>query len=684
MPNRLINETSPYLQQHAYNPVDWYPWGSEALLRARTENLPIFLSIGYAACHWCHVMERESFEDPEIAAVMNHSFVNVKVDREERPDLDSIYMTAVQALTGRGGWPMSLFLTPDMKPFYGGTYFPPQDRPGMPGFLRVLETMSEVFDSKQSDVIQSAEKLTDYLNQNIQTNVVSDLLTPDTLNSAYQQLTLDFDTEHGGFGGAPKFPQALVLEFLLRYEARGSDRSPRAMVGLTLGRMASGGIYDQLAGGFHRYSTDQFWLVPHFEKMLYDNALLTRTYLHAFQATGDPLYRRVVEETLNYALREMHDSAGGFYSSQDADSDGDEGKFYVWSYREILDLLGKAEGEVFNRYYGVTEEGNFEGADVLYVAQDPSTLAKELHLTPQRLDEMVSSGQGLLYEARKDRVWPARDEKILTSWNGMMINSLAEAAAVLDRKEYRDAAIATATFVLNSLRLEGRLQRSYRNGIAKIPAYLEDYALLMDGLISLYEVTSEENWLTESQFLADEMITLFHDPKTGLFFDTSHEHDTPLVRPRDIFDNPMPCGGSAAAMAFLRLSALTGVPDYREHAARQLRSVQGWAVRAPGGFGHWLCALDFYFSTPKEVVIIGDKRAQATAELLREVYRPFLPNKTVMVVEPGAGSVILDPALMKGRSMLDNEATAYVCEDYVCKTPVTTPQALAEQLGLSS
>ena len=683
MPNRLIHETSPYLQQHAHNPVDWYPWGPEALARARAEDLPIFLSIGYAACHWCHVMERESFEDPDIAAVMNRHFVNIKVDREERPDLDSIYMQAVQALTGRGGWPMSLFLTPELQPFYGGTYYPPQDRGGMPGFRRVLETMAETFANQKTDVAQSAEKLTAYLKQSIQTAVTPDPLTAEVLARAYQRLAPDLDTEHGGFGDAPKFPQAPVLEFLLRYSSRVGDQVPRVMVELTLDHMAKGGIYDQLAGGFHRYSTDQFWLVPHFEKMLYDNALLTRTYLHVFQATGEALYRRVVEETLDYALRDMRDPAGGFYSSQDADSEGAEGKFYVWSYREVLDLLGEVEGDLFSRYYGITEGGNFDGADILYVAQEPSALAAEMRLPLRRLEAIVARGRQLLHEARRNRVWPARDEKVLTSWNGMMLTSLAEAASVLGRDDYRQAAVGAATFLLDALRPEGRLLRSYRDGVAGIPAYLEDYALLIEGLVALYEATSEGRWLTEARSLADQMLELFLDPASGLLFDTGREHDTPLLRPRDIFDNPMPCGGSAAAMALLRLAALTGAHEYREHAAQSLRSVQDWAVRAPGGFGHWLCALDLYLSTPKEVVIVGDRQDPATGELLETVHRPFLPNKVVMVLEPGGDTTALDPALVEAREMLDGRPTAYVCEEYVCQMPVTTPQALAEQLAVT-
>ena len=683
MPNRLIHETSPYLRQHAHNPVDWYPWGPEALDRARTQGLPIFLSIGYAACHWCHVMERESFEDPDVAAVMNRHFVNVKVDREERPDLDSIYMQAVQALTGRGGWPMSLFLTPELKPFYGGTYFPPQDRGGMPSFRRVLETMAELFAKQQTDVTQSAEKLTAYLKQSIQTGVTLDPLTAETLGRAYQQLAPDLDTQHGGFGHAPKFPQAPVLEFLLRYGSRVGDQVPRVMVELTLDRMARGGIYDQLAGGFHRYSTDQFWLVPHFEKMLYDNALLTRTYLHAFQATGDLLYRRVVEETLDYALRDMRDPAGGFYSSQDADSEGDEGKFYVWSRREVLDLLGTVEGDLFSRYYGITQDGNFGGAAVLYVSKEPSALAAEMRLPLRRLEEVVARGRQRLHEARRSRVWPARDDKVLTSWNGMMLTSLAEAAAVLDHDGYRQAAVGAATFLLDALRPKGRLLRSYRDGVAGIPAYLEDYALLIEGLVALYEATSNGRWLTKAHSLADEMLELFRDSASGLLFDTSREHDTPLLRPRDIFDNPMPCGGSAASMALLKLSALTGVHEYREHAAQGLRSIQEWAVRAPGGFGHWLCALDLYLSTPKEVVIVGDRQDRATGQLLEAVHRSFLPNKVVLVLEPGGDATALDPALVEAREMLDDRPTAYVCEEYVCQMPVTTPQALAEQLTVT-
>ena len=680
MPNRLIDETSPYLQQHANNPVDWYPWGQEALQRAQDEDKPIFLSIGYAACHWCHVMERESFEDRDIAAVMNQLFVSIKVDREERPDLDSIYMQAVQALTGRGGWPMTVFLTPDLKPFYGGTYYPPEDRGGMPGFRRVLEAMADVYTTRRSDALASAEKLCAYLQQSTHAQVGVEPLLAETLGRAYRRLAPELDAEHGGFGGAPKFPQPATLEFLLRYGLRVDDQVPTVMVDLTLDRMARGGIYDHLGGGFHRYSTDPFWLVPHFEKMLYDNALLARLYLHGYQATGNGHYRRVAEETIDYTLRDMRDPAGGFYSSQDADSEGHEGKFYVWTRQEILDVVGREDGELFNRYYGVTEAGNFEGANILNVPTEAEKLADELGLPVAELEAAVFRGAARLHEVRRQRVWPIRDEKVLTAWNGMMLAALAEAAAVLHRRDYLEAAETTATFLLDALRLDGRLLRTYRDGQAKLKAYLEDYAYLIDGLICLYEASGRERWLEEAQILADAMVDLFRDPLQGAFYDTGRDHEALIIRPRDIQDGALPCGSSMAVMGLMRLSVLTGRPEYRNHAAEALRGVRSLLDQAPAAFGNWLSGLDFYLSTPKEIVIVGPQDHPGTGSLLAAVHSRFLPNKVVVQSETGDEDGMSSLPLMEGRAMIGGQPTAYVCENFACQLPVTEPEALMAQL----
>jgi hypothetical protein len=680
MPNRLINETSPYLQQHAHNPVDWYPWGPEALERARREGKPILLSIGYAACHWCHVMERESFEDPEIAALMNQHFVSIKVDREERPDLDAIYMQAVQVLTGRGGWPMTVFLTPDQKPFYGGTYFPPEDRGGMPGFPRILQSMAQAYATRRAEVAQSAEQLAAYLRQATAVRASPEPLMAEALGRAYQKLAPELDTENGGFGGAPKFPQPATLEFLLRHGSRIGDRVPTVMVDLTLDHMARGGIYDHLGGGFHRYSTDAVWLVPHFEKMLYDNALLARLYLHGFQATGHPRYRRVVEETLDYALRDMRDPSGGFYSAQDADSEGHEGKFYVWSHQEVLDLLGQEGAEPLMRYYDITEEGNFEGVNILHLPQEPQALAAELGIPLADLEAVVAQGRARLHEARRRRIWPLRDEKVLTAWNGMMLCALAEAAAVLGRRVYLDAATATASFLLDSLRRDGRLLRTWRDGQAKLKGYLEDYAFLIEGLVALYEASGGVRWIQEARSLAESMLELFWDPVQGVFFDTGRDHEALLVRPRDIFDGAVPCGSSAAAMALLRLGALTGVAEYRNRAGQALRSVRELILQSPAAFGYWLSALDLYLSTPKEVAIVGPREHPATQSLLGTVYRAFLPNKVVAVMEPGDEEAAAAVPLLEGRGMVGGQPTAFVCENFTCQMPVTEPAALAAQL----
>ena len=682
MPNRLIGETSPYLQQHAHNPVDWYPWGPEALARARSEDRPILLSIGYAACHWCHVMERESFEDPEIAALMNERFVNIKVDREERPDLDSLYMQAVQALTGgHGGWPMTLWLTPDLKPFYGGTYFPPEDRGGVPGFVRVLTAVSEAYRDRRADIADTAEQLAAHLRQTPDTRGANVALTPGLLEEAFAQIAPGFDSQNGGFGGAPKFPQPAVLEFLLRQAHRTDAPLPKVMVELTLERMARGGIYDHLGGGFARYSTDAGWLVPHFEKMLYDNALLARLYVHGFQATGDRRLRRVAEETIDYVLRDLRDPGGGFYTSRDADSEGHEGRFYVWDAQEITDLLGPEDGDLFSRSFGVTPEGNFEGRSILHVPDDAEHVAEALDLPPEDLERRIGAARARLLDAREQRVPPARDEKVLTAWNGMMLGALAEAAAVFERRDYLRAAVANASFLLEALRdEEGRLLRTYRDGRSKLRGYLEDYAFLVDGLVALYEASFDIRWLVEARSLADRMLDLFWEDSEGGFFDTGTDHEELVARPRDITDGAVPSGSSVATLALLRLGALTGTPIYRERATTALRGMAPFFGRHAAGLGNWLCALDFWLSSPKEVVIVGGEDDPDTAELLRALHSTYFPNKVVagLTTEDQADAVGLE--LLEGRRRVDGRATAFVCQNFACQLPVTTPDALLAQL----
>ena len=687
MPNQLINETSPYLLQHAHNPVEWYPWGEDALERSRSEDKPILLSIGYSACHWCHVMERESFENESIAGLMNQNFINIKVDREERPDLDAIYMEAVQMLTGSGGWPMTVFLTPEGKPFYGGTYFPPVDRQNMPGFPRLLLAIAEAYNTNKGEIQRVTQQLTEQMGRGSQVPRGTAILTVDVLHRAYSTLATNFDYQNGGFGMAPKFPQPMTPEFLLRYHYHGYNPRALELVELTLEKMAYGGIYDQVGGGFHRYSTDAYWLVPHFEKMLYDNALLARLYLHAFQTTGKPLYRRITEETLDYVLREMTDSGGGFYSAQDADSEGEEGKFFVWTPEEVMDVLGEEDGRVFSGYFGVTPNGNFEGKNILNVPRDPEAFAAEHDFDPEQLESIVARGRTKLLEVRERRVHPLLDDKVLASWNGLMLRSFAEAGAALGRVDYLEAAVKNAEFLTTVMCPQGRLLRTYRNGEAKLLGYLEDYSCVADGLIALYESTLDLRWLENAVAMADSMIELFWDEATGGFYDTGSDHEALVIRPRDVFDNAQPCGGSVASDILLKLAVFTGNDDYAAKAAVPLRSLHEHMARSPGGTGHWLSALDFYISAVKEVAVVGPSANAVTSELLDTVRRQFLPNKVLMGYDPSsldstgrAGLNLGDYPLLEGRGMVNGQPTAYVCQNYVCQLPVTEPGPLLAQL----
>ncbi|MCH8869798.1 MAG: thioredoxin domain-containing protein [Chloroflexi bacterium] len=694
MPNRLINETSPYLLQHANNPVDWYPWGQEALDRAKAEDLPILLSVGYSACHWCHVMERESFENPETAAIMNERFVSIKVDREERPDIDSIYMSAVQAMTGHGGWPMTVFLTPDGKPFYGGTYFPPDDRGGTPAFPKVLTALSEAYRNDRENVVKTTEQLIERMELMGSANAGnSSPLTEDVLHQAFRRIAGDFDDRHGGVGIQPKFPQPMTYEFLLRYHLRTQNAEALDMVELTLERMANGGIYDQIGGGFHRYSTDTYWLVPHFEKMLYDNALLVQLYLHAYQVTGKPMYRRIVEETLAYVTREMTSPEGGFYSAQDADSEGVEGKFFVWMPQEIQGVLGDDDAEVVGRYYGVTPHGNFEGRNILHVALDAATLAADEGLTADEFSRLIDRAKQKLLDVRSRRVAPQRDDKVLTSWNGMMLRAFAEAGAILGRPEYVKVAEQNAKFLLDSMVKDGRVLRTYKAttdetgatgalGEAKLNGYLEDYAFLIDGLLALHEASFGQRWLAEAIRLGHHMVDLFWDDATGLFYDTGRDHETLVVRPRDFSDNAIPSGSSMASGVLLRLSVITGELGFREKAEAGLRSVRDVMTSYPTGSGHWLGDLDFLLSSPKEVVVVGPRWDEKTEALFREVYRHHMPNRVFLGVDPSAsGESGTDIPLLQDRVTLGGQPTAYVCENYVCNLPVVDPKELAKQLA---
>lgn len=685
MPNRLINATSPYLLQHADNPVDWWEWGPEALARAKSENKPIFLSVGYAACHWCHVMAHESFEDPSIADVLNKNFVAIKVDREERPDVDAIYMDALVAMTGGGGWPMSMFLTPDGEPFYGGTYFPSVERYGMPSFRRVLQSIIHSWQEQPEQVRRSATSMRQHLGASAALTPQSGEITAQLLDAAFDAAVRLYDDEEGGFGSRPKFPQAMLLEFLLRQHARTNDPAPLAMVEHTLRKMANGGIYDHLGGGFHRYSTDDHWLTPHFEKMLYDNALLARVYLHAWQLTGKDFYHRIVEETLDYVLREMTHPEGGFFSTQDADSEGEEGKFFVWTPEEIIALLGEAEGEIFNRYFGVTESGNFEGKSILHVTEDMTAIAQRTDARPeyvQSLADVLNRNRQRLFEAREQRVKPARDEKILAAWNGLMMQTLAEAGAAMNRPDYLEAARRNARFILSEMRQEnGRLYRSWKDGRSHFNAYLEDYADVAQGLITLYQASFESQWLFAAENLIDMINRHFWDVDKGAAFHTSDDHEQLIVRRKDFYDNAEPSGNSAYAFAALQLARLLDRPDLSDYATIIFRFVRHLLPVQPAGFGHLLCALDFALRPSREIVIIGAPRAIDTQALRRTVYERFLPDAVIAGASPDdlaeLGSKI---PLLTGRTAINARATGYVCRNFVCKLPVTDPVALVRQL----
>ena len=681
--NRLAGESSPYLLQHAHNPVEWYPWGEEALARSREEDKPILLSIGYSACHWCHVMERESFENEPIARLMNENFVNIKVDREERPDLDQIYMNAVQMMTRHGGWPLTVFLTPDLVPFYGGTYFPPEDRFQMPGFPRILIAVSEAYRERPEEVRQSAWEILSELRRMSVAQESSENIGAQLLDNAYRGLARTYDPRNGGFGQAPKFPSSMNLEFLLRTHKRAGEARALEMATHTCRRMAEGGMYDQLGGGFHRYSTDARWLVPHFEKMLYDNALLTRLYLHAFQATGDAFFRRIAEETLGYVKREMTDESGAFYSTQDADSEGVEGKFFVWDLEEVESLLGPTDARLFSSYYDLTEGGNFEERNILHVERAIDEVARELNVTAEKLHEVIERGRGILFTERERRVKPGRDEKVITAWNGLMLEAFAEAAAVLERADYREAAERSAEFLLGSLMKDGLLLHVYKDGSAKHVGFLDDYAYVVSALLTLYETTGALRWLEAARALADKMVEEFWDEEGGGFFYNGRSGEKLIVRNKDYFDNAKPSGNSVAAESLLRLSVLTGDESYGRKAVNVLRLVRDAVERYPSAFGYALGAMDFYLSTPKEIVIVSPSGGGGddARVLAREVWTRYLPNKVfVQALEDDRRAAGLIP-LLRERTAMNGRATAYVCEQYACKQPVNKPEELAAQLS---
>ena len=719
--NKLIGETSPYLLQHAHNPVDWYPWGDEAFERAKAEDKPLLVSIGYSACHWCHVMEHESFEDEETARVQNEHFINIKVDMEERPDVDRIYMNFVQMTTGRGGWPMNVFLTPEKVPFFGGTYFPPEQRYGMPSWRQILLSIAEAWRERRDELMRSATDILGELRRMLVTEITSGGVDETLLESAYRSFVKTFDAKNGGWGGAPKFPQAMSMEFLLRYWMRTGDDGALEMVRKTAEKMANGGVYDPLGGGFHRYAVDSVWLVPHFEKMLYDNAQLIRVYLHLYQifksgphaASGRALdvshetppgttndseadasaeasvnraefFRRTAVETLEYVRREMLDAAGGFYSSQDADSEGEEGKFFVWTPEQVIEVLGEEDGRILNEIYDVTADGNFEGRSIMnreFGVRRPGTV------DAARLSEMRRK----LFEAREKRARPFRDEKVLTAWNGLMLAAFAEASAVLKSEAYLEIARRNADFLLENLVTDDaeegndesassgiigrnwRVLRTWKDGKAKLNGYIEDYANLADGLIELYQVSGELGYLEKAKDLADAMITGFWDEENGGFFFTANDHEELIVRNKELFDNATPSGNSVAADVLLKLAKLYGDERYERFALTALRLAASQIRRYPQGFGRALSTVEFHAVPVKEVAIIGERGNP----LEQELWAHYLPGKVAAIACESADASL---PLLKGREMVGGRPTAFVCENFVCQRPVTDASELRDLL----
>ncbi|NNE67624.1 MAG: thioredoxin domain-containing protein [Pyrinomonadaceae bacterium] len=671
--NRLADETSPYLLQHAHNPVNWYPWGEEAFKKARDEDKPVLLSIGYSACHWCHVMAHESFEDEQTAELMNKLFVNIKVDMEERPDVDKIYMNFVQLTTGSGGWPLTAFLTPDQRPFFGGTYFPPAPRFNMPSFEQILTSVAEAYRERREDVLHSANDIVGEIRRIGLAEASSEPLSTELLDLAYESFVRTFDMANGGFGGAPKFPAPMALEFLLRYHRRTGEQNALDMVVKTCNKMALGGIFDQLGGGFHRYTVDSIWLTPHFEKMLYDNAQLARVYLHLFQVTGDEFYREIVERTLDYVIAEMLDASGGFYSAQDADSEGVEGKFFVWTPSEIEDLLEKDDAAIFNYFFDISEAGNFEGKNIPNIRHTLAETSTALKIPEKQVRESLERSRQVVFEAREERIRPFRDEKVLTAWNGLMLASFADAGAVLGRNDYLEVARTNADFLMDELTDDGRLLRTWKDGTAKLDAYLEDYANLADGLFELFRVTGETKYLNESVRLAEAMIEDFWDEDGGGFFFTSKDHEELLIRSKDYNDNATPSGNNAAFDVLLKLSRLLGDEKFSRYSTNGLRLVVAQIKRYPGAFGRAISALEFGLGKSVEVVVAGEEGSEIEAAVLGM----YLPEAVTYLKRPGAEQV---SELTKGKSEVDGKPAVYVCENFACQRPVVEIAELEEAL----
>ncbi len=683
--NQLINETSPYLQQHAHNPVDWVPWGDEAFETARRENKPVLLSIGYSACHWCHVMEAESFENETIARIMNTGFVNIKVDREERPDLDQIYQNAVQLFIRRGGgWPLTMFLTPDKLPFHGGTYFPPEDRYGMPGFPKLLALISETHQNKQDDIsltVHDVKKALDKMSGR-HPEKTGGLVEPQLLEGAASALEKIFDDENGGFGSAPKFPSTPALTLLLRQYQKTGNKDILKRVTLTLDKMAMGGIYDQLGGGFHRYSTDAHWLTPHFEKMLYDNAQLSRLYFQTYQATRDDFYLKIGEEILQYVKREMTDPLGGFYSTQDADTEGREGKYFVWTPDEIISILGDEVGGLFCRHYDVSPSENFEGKNILNITQTISSLSKEMGKSPEALEKTIVAAREKLLQERELRIKPFRDEKIITSWTSLMIAAFVDGYLVTRKASYLASAKKAADFILTALCKEGRLQRTYKDGLGKLNAYLEDYVFFIDALLDLHEATFESEYLEQAKDFTKCLTHQFYDEAEAGFFYTSADHEALITRTKASDDQSIPSGNAVAVQVLLRLFYLTGEKDYLEKAENTLQFFSQAMRNNVFGTGNMIAAADFYLRKPKEILLIGKRKAPETDNLFSKIHRLYIPNKIFFFrdIDEPEGSINGPnfPAVKK--TALDGLPTITICHNFTCSLPLTDWDAIRNAL----
>lgn len=681
---RLAQERSPYLLQHADNPVDWYPWGEEAFAKAKEEDKPIFLSIGYSACHWCHVMAHESFEDEAIASLMNAEFVNIKLDREERPDIDDIYMSFVQMATGGGGWPMSVFLTPDLKPFYGGTYFPPRDGYGRPGFPTLLQGIAEAWRTKRAEIDQASQGAVEQMHLVLGSTPPKELLRGSIIEDAAKSLLSSFDPVNGGFGGAPKFPPSYSLSLLMRYYRKSGDQQALRAVTHTLDRMASGGMYDQLGGGFHRYSVDATWLVPHFEKMLYDNALLAFAYLEAHQLTGENRYCQVAVEILDYVLRDMTDVSGGFHSAEDADSEGTEGKFYVWRPTEIMEILGAEDGRLFCDFYDVTETGNFEdGASILHLRANAEIFAERYQLTHAELNRKLAEARRQLLDLRNGRVRPGKDDKVLADWNGLMLSVLSKGYQVTSQKRFLEAALRCADFIERHLYSDAGLKRTYRKGESGLHGFLTDYSFVANGLVDLYEASFDWRWLRLADKLAADMVAKFCDREEGGFYMTLEGQSDLLVRQKDTQDGAIPAGNSVAALLLCRLSVLLGNSEYREIAGQIFAATAAQVNRLPRAFVALLNAYDFYSSTPSEIALVGSVDSKPVTDIIQGLHSEYFPNKSVALLDPGSpqrAELEKYLPLLASKTLVDGKPAAYLCRNFVCNSPVSTATELLKQL----